>query len=100
VIVALCATIGALVTTARTASSIPNTGATLLLPAFAAAFLGAAMSRRGQFNVGGTVIGVIFLQVVATGLTFMGYDQDIQNIAQGGILVSAMLFSRLGASRR
>jgi ribose transport system permease protein len=100
VIVALCATIGALVTTARTASSIPNTGATLLLPAFAAAFLGAAMSRRGQFNIGGTVIGVIFLQVVATGLTFMGYKQDIQSIAQGGILVSAMLFSRLGGSRR
>ena len=38
VITALCAGVGAVVTTARTASSIPNTGATLLLPAFAAAF--------------------------------------------------------------
>jgi ribose transport system permease protein len=100
VIVALCATIGAVVTTARTASSIPNTGATLLLPAFAAAFLGAAMSRRSQFNIGGTVVGVLFLQVVVTGLTFMGYEQDVQNIAQGVILVGAMLISRLGASRR
>jgi ribose transport system permease protein len=100
VIVALCAAVGAVVTTARTASSIPNTGATLLLPAFAAAFLGAAMSPRGQFNVGGTVVGVLFLQVVQTGLTFMGYDQDVQNIAQGVILVGAILISRLGASRR
>jgi ribose transport system permease protein len=100
VIVALCATIGAVVTTARTASSIPNSGATLLLPAFAAAFLGAAMSRRGQFNIGGTVVGVLFLQVVQTGLTFMGYEQDVQNIAQGVILVAAMLISRLGSSRR
>ena len=65
VIIALCAGVGAVVTTARTASSIPNTGATLLLPAFAAAFLGAAMSRRNQFNIGGTVVGVLFLQVVA-----------------------------------
>lgn len=100
VIVALCATVGAVVTTARTASSIPNTGATLLLPAFAAAFLGAAVSRQNQFNIGGTVIGVLFLQVVQTGLTFMGYDQDIQSIAQGVILVAAMIISRLGASRR
>lgn len=99
VIVALCATVGAVVTTARTASSIPNSGATLLLPAFAAAFLGAAMSRRGQFNVGGTVIGVLFLQVLQTGLTFMGYEQDVQNIAEGVVLVLAMLISRLGASR-
>lgn len=99
VIVALCATVGAVVTTARTASSIPNSGATLLLPAFAAAFLGAAMSRRGQFNVGGTVVGVLFLQVLQTGLTFMGYEQDVQNIAQGVVLVLAMLISRLGASR-
>jgi ribose transport system permease protein len=100
VIVALCATVGAVVTTARTASSIPSSGATLLLPAFAAAFLGAAMSRRGQFNVGGTVVGVLFLQIVQTGLTFMGYEQDVQSIAQGIILVAAMLISRLGASRR
>jgi ribose transport system permease protein len=100
VITALCATVGAVVTTARTASSIPNTGATLLLPAFAAAFLGAAMSRRNQFNVGGTVVGVLFLQVVQNGLTFMGYEQDVQNIAQGVILVGAMLISRLGAARR
>lgn len=100
VIVAVCATVGAVVTTARTASSIPNTGATLLLPGFAAAFLGAAMSRRNQFNVGGTVVGVLFLQVVQTGLTFMGYEQDVQNIAQGVILVGAILISRLGALRR
>lgn len=100
VIVALCAGVGAVVTTARTASSVPNTGASLLLPAFAGAFLGAAMSRRNQFNVVGTVIGVLFLQVVQTGLTFMGYEQDVQNIAQGVILVGAILISRLGAARR
>jgi ribose transport system permease protein len=99
VITALCATVGATVMTSRTASSIPNSGASLLLPAFAACFLGAAVSRRNQFNIGGTVVGVLFLQIVQTGLTFMGYDQDVQNIAQGVILVAAMLISRIGASK-
>jgi ribose transport system permease protein len=100
VLVAMTAIAGAAIQTARTASAIPNVGATLLLPAFAAAFLGAAMSRRGQFNVVGTVLGVLFLQVVQSGLTFMGYDEDIQNIAQGTILIGAMLLSRLGATHR
>ncbi|MEQ8716739.1 MAG: ABC transporter permease [Acidimicrobiales bacterium] len=100
VVVSLTAVIAAVVETARTASTIPNSADSLLLPAFAAAFLGAAASRRGQFNVWGTVLGVIFLKVVDSGLTFMGYEQDIQNIAQGSILVGAMLLSRLGASRR
>ena len=100
VIVAPCAAIGAIVTTGAHGLVDPNTGASLLLPAFAAAFLGAAMSRRSQFNIGGTVVGVLFLQVVVTGLTFMGYQEDVQNIAQGVILVGAILISRLGASRR
>ena len=54
------------------------------------------MSRGSQFNIGGTVVGVLFLQVVVTGLTFMGYQEDVQNIAQGVILVGAILISRLG----
>ena len=58
------------------------------------------MSRRSQFNIVGTVVGVLFLQVVQTGLTFMGYEQDVQNIAQGVILVGAILISRLGSLRR
>ena len=36
----------------------------------------------------------------STGLTFMGYQEDVQNIAQGMILVGAILISRLGAARR
>jgi ribose transport system permease protein len=100
IVVAVVCVIGAMTQTARTASSIPNSGASLLLPAYAATFLGAAMSRRGQFNIPGTVLGVLFLQVIQSGLTFMGYNEDVQNIAQGTILIGAMLLSRLGANRQ
>ena len=100
VVVALCAVAAGVVASARTGSHVRNVGGTLLLPAFAAAFLGATLSKRGQFNVIGTAIGALFLQVVESGLTFMGYDQDVKNIVKGGILIAAMLLGRLGASKR
>lgn len=100
VVVALCAMSAGLVSSARTGSHVRNVGGSLLLPAFAAAFLGATLSKRGQFIVWGTVVGAIFLQVVESGLTFMGYDQDVKNIVKGSILIAAMLLGRLGASKR
>ena len=100
VVVALCALAAGTVASARTGSHVRNVGGSLLLPAFAAAFLGATMSKRGQFIVLGTVVGAVFLQVVESGLTFMGYDQDVKNLVKGAILIAAMLLGRLGASRR
>lgn len=100
VVVAICALTAGIVASARTGSHVGSVGQSLLLPAFAAAFLGATMSKRGQFNVGGTIIGALFLQVVESGLTFMGYEQDVKNIVKGGILIAAMLLGRLGASKR
>lgn len=100
VVVAVCAMSAGLVSSARTGSHVRNVGGSLLLPAFAAAFLGATLSKRGQFIVWGTVVGAIFLQVVESGLTFMGYDQDVKNIVKGSILIAAMLLGRLGASKR
>jgi ribose transport system permease protein len=99
VFVALCALTAGVVGSARTGSHVRGFGSSLLLPAYAAAFLGATMSKRRQFNVPGTVLGAVFLQVVDSGLTFMGYDQDVKNIVKGGILIAAVLVGRLGASR-
>jgi ribose transport system permease protein len=100
VVVALCALCAGVVSSARTGSHVRNVGGSQLLPAFAAAFLGATLSKRGQFNVIGTLVGAIFLQVVESGLTFMGYDQDVKFMVKGGILIAAMLLGRLGASKR
>ncbi len=100
VIVGVAAVVAAVSTTARTASSVPRVGISLLLSAYAAAFLGAAASRRGLFNVPGTVLGVIFLQAVQSGLTILGYDRDILDISRGAILVMAMLLTALGTQKR
>ena len=96
VIVALTAAIVGLLLTAQSASYAPNAGISYLLPAFAAVFLGAAVFRPGEFNVAGTVIGVLFLGVIQTGLTILNLQTYLINLVQGGILITAVLVSRLG----
>jgi ribose transport system permease protein len=97
VIVALCATVVGILLTAQSASSVPNTGVPYLLPAFAAAFLGSAVFRPGEFNILGTVVGTLFLGVIQTGLTMLELETFVINIVQGAILIAAVLLSQLGS---
>jgi len=52
--------------------------------------------RPGEFNIAGTVIGVLFLGVIQTGLTMVNFETYLINLVQGGILIAAVLVSRLG----
>ncbi|MCK9250409.1 MAG: ABC transporter permease [Solirubrobacteraceae bacterium] len=96
VIVAVTAAIVGLLLSSNSGSYSPSFGASFLLPAFAAAFLGSAMLRPGQFNIPGTVIGVLFLGVIQTGLTMLNLQTFVINLVQGAILIAAVLLSRLG----
>ena len=96
VIVALAAAIVGVLISSQSASYSPSPGVAYLLPAFAAAFLGSAVFRPGEFNIPGTVIGVLFLGVIQTGLTMLNLQTYVINLVQGGILITAVLVSRLG----
>lgn len=100
VIVALAATITGILMTAQGGSSSPNAGVPFLLPAYAAAFLGSATFRPGTFNVPGTVVAVLFLGVIQTGLQMLQIPTAWINIIQGVVLIAAMLISRLERKRR
>ena len=73
----------------------PDTGVGLLLPAYAAAFLGSSMFRVGVFTPIGTALGALYLQIVGTGLTILNLSGPVVEMIQGGILVAAVLVSRL-----
>jgi ribose transport system permease protein len=51
------------------ASGSPTAGTPYLLPAFAAAFLGATQLKHGRFNAWGTIIAVLMLGTGITGLS-------------------------------
>lgn len=99
VIVAACAAISGIMLTAQAGSSTPSGATGLLLPAFAAAFLGAAAFRPGEFNVAGTLVGVLILAVIQNGLTLMNADPAVINLVQGGILIAAVWVTRAGLQR-
>ena len=96
VLAAVAAVVAGILVTAQGGAAIPNAGAPYLLPAYAAAFLGTAGFSDGAFNVAGTVVGVIFLSVIAAGLTMFGISTGWIDIVQGAILVAAIMVSDIG----
>jgi ribose transport system permease protein len=77
----------------------PVSGASYLLPAFAAAFLGSTSIIPGRFNPWGTTLAVYFLVTGITGLIFMGVSTFVQDIFYGGALVLAVTLSQIVRGR-
>ena len=78
----------------------PQSGATLLLPALAAAFLGATTIRPGRFNVAGTMLAIFFLAFTVNGLNLLGVSNAIESVFNGAALVIAVSISTVVAKRR
>jgi ribose transport system permease protein len=68
-------------------------GPALLLPAFAAAFLGSTQFRPGRFNVWGTVVAVYVLAIGVKGLSFVTSVQWLNDMFNGVALVAAVAFA-------
>jgi ribose transport system permease protein len=82
-----------------TGAADPVSGAGFLLPAFAAAFLGATSIVPGRFNPWGSFIAVYFLVTGITGLTLFGIQSWVQDMFYGGALVLAVTFSQIARRR-
>lgn len=82
-----------------TGAADPSSGLTYLLPAFAAAFLGATAITPGRFNAPGSVIAVYFLVTGINGLSILGIQTFVQNLFYGGALILAVALSQLVRGR-
>jgi ribose transport system permease protein len=94
------AALAGLVLSGTLGASDPNIGASYLLPAFAAAFLGATAITPGRFNPWGTFIAVYFLVTGVTGLNLLGLTGWVEQVFYGASLVVAVAFSHVAAKRR
>jgi ribose transport system permease protein len=99
VIAGLIAGLAGFLQTARIGSAAPTVGPEFLLPAYAAAFLGATTIHPGRFNVWGTVIGVLVLAVGISGLTLAGAPFWVPSVFNGGALVIAVSAATLMSRR-
>jgi ribose transport system permease protein len=79
-------------------SGSPTAGDPYLLPAFAAAFLGATQLKHGRFNAWGTIIAVLLLGTGTTGLALANAPQWAANMFIGVVLIASLAVT--GIQRR
>jgi ribose transport system permease protein len=78
----------------------PSVGPTFLLPAYAAAFLGATTIKPGRFNAVGTLVALYLLVVGVTGLELLGVESWVEQVFNGVALAVAVAFARLVSSEQ
>jgi ribose transport system permease protein len=81
------------------ATGDPTAGTPYLLPAFAAAFLGATQLKHGRFNAWGTMIAVLMLGTGITGLGLAAAPAWSQDMFVGIVLIAALAVTSLQRRR-
>jgi ribose transport system permease protein len=77
----------------------PTAGSSLILPAYAAVFLGVTAIKPGRINPLGALIAVYFLATGTAGLELLGTQAYIQQIFYGAALVAAITIPKATRDR-
>jgi len=97
----LCCALAAVVLIARSVSANPQAAAGKEMDIILAVVLGGTSVLGGKGSIWGSVIGFLFIGFASSGFTFLGFDQYIQWIVMGVILLVALasdVFSERGIS--
>jgi ribose/xylose/arabinose/galactoside ABC-type transport system permease subunit len=98
VVSALLAGVAGVVIASTVGSGDPSAGTPYLLPAYAAAFLGASQLHPGRFNAWGALIAVLLLGTGITGLGLAAAPNWAPAMFTGVVLIAALAIT--GAERR
>ncbi len=95
VVAGLAAAVAGVMLTARTGSGQPTSGSQgLELQSITAAALGGVSLRGGKGAIPGTILAVLLLGVLENGLTILNVNSFWQDIAQGFLLVAAVIIQQ------
>lgn len=97
---AVLATVAGLMFVMRIGSGSVDAGTPYLLPAFAAAFLGATQFRDGRVNVLGTLVTVYALATGVKGIQLMGAPFWVQGAFNGAALIVAVALAERSRRRK
>ncbi len=87
-----CAFVGAMFTIGRYHSNEVATGQTFALQAISATVIGGAAFTGGRGDMVGTVIGVLFMQVLRNGMRKYGFTTQTQAVVSGIVIVLVLIF--------
>lgn len=94
VLSAACASVGALILTARVASGQPTLGTSLPLQSVAAVVLGGVSLFGGRGSVIGVAFGVAFISILSNGLNLLNVSSYTQMMVIGAALIVAVMFDQ------
>jgi ribose transport system permease protein len=101
VLMGVIAAIAGILLTARTGGGQPVSGSQgLELAAITAAALGGCALQGGKGTVFGTLLAVVLLGVLTNGLTILGINSFWQDIAQGALLIIAVMIQQKRLKQR
>jgi len=87
-----CAVAGILLSSTVNAY-VPMSGNAYLINAIGAVFMGTTLNRQGRPNIPGTLLGVLFINVIANGLLLIGWNFYWQQVATGVLIFVVLAFS-------
>jgi ribose transport system permease protein len=94
----ILAAIAGYLLTARVSSGEPLLGGEFPLRSITAAVIGGCSLRGGQGTVGGVVLGVIFVTILANGMDMLRLGSSIQMVILGVVLMFAVVMDRYKTS--
>ncbi|MGK5112475.1 ABC transporter permease [Geodermatophilus sp. CPCC 205506] len=94
------ASVSGIALAASQGTAAPDSAASFLLPAFAAAFLSTVVLSDGRFTVPGTIIGGVFVVWVGLALILGGLHPTWVAVVNGVVLVGAVALSTAMRSHR
>jgi len=101
VLAGVVSAIAGIILTARTGSGQPVSGSEgLELKAITAAALGGCALKGGKGTIGGTLLAVVLLGALDNGLNVVGVNTFWQNVAQGSLLVAAVVIQQRRSGER
>ena len=90
----VCATVAAIITTARSASAQVSAGNNIEMDVIAAVVIGGTAMSGGNMNIIGTIFGCIIVGMITNGMNLMGINSNYQVVAKGALILLALVIDR------
>ena len=94
-----CSGIASLLYVSQSMTSMPNSGQGNEINQIAAAVLGGLSLTGGKGTIGGTVIGILLLAVIANGMTLLSLSPYLQMLIKGAVLIIAVFLDAMRSKK-
>jgi putative xylitol transport system permease protein/inositol transport system permease protein len=97
VISGVLSALAGVITSARVTSGVTSTGSGYETNAIAMVVIGGTSLAGGKGRLWGTIVGILVIQCLATGLDMLGVSYYVQLIVKGFVVIGAVMLDGLTA---